>query len=163
MLHHSPQLVRKIWSGSAGKSSRVKARRTLAAPGKKTKPAGVQPVRVSFFFAPLSIPFFFFFFFTPAGYGYRETVANLPSGTVLASGMSMVRRMPEPRPMPVLGMRPGETATTAHWPASWRRHQCAPSSCTNLVWLYVVCPSTTPEPAWRSRSSVPAGSQDFKI
>lgn len=56
--------------------------------------------------------------------------------------------------MPVAGMRPGETAMTVHFPASWRRHQCAPRSWTNLDWQYVVCPST-PEPALRSLSRGP--------
>lgn len=83
------------------------------------------------------------------------SLPHIPSGTLLASGISMVSFRPEPLPSPVSGTRPGETATTVHWPASRRRHQCAPSSWTNLVWQYVVGPAPA-SPARRSSSRRPA-------
>lgn len=114
LFHHSPQLVRKMRSGSSGKSFRVRAARMLAAP------ALCQYI---------------------SHYTRRELigrqrvngVSDAPSGTVLASGICMDSLKSVERPRPVLGMRPGETATTRHWPWSWRRHQCAPRSWVNLL------------------------------
>lgn len=92
LLHHSPQLVRNIWSGSSGKSSRVNARRRLSAPVSElaSRVPQVKPLAVSV----------------------------LPSETVFASGISVVTSKLECLPRPVPRMRPGETATTSQAPLS---------------------------------------------
>lgn len=81
--HHSPQLVKKICSGSAGRSFALNARRMLLAPANRE-------IHWSC---------------------YRASIV-LPSGMVLASGMSMDSFMFWASF--VSGISPGDTATTVH-------------------------------------------------